>query len=410
MSASTRSTMDPAVRRARVAVAILFVANGITLSNMIPWFPVIKADLSLSNTAFGVAVAAYPLGALALGAMSGPLISRFGSGRSATAFAVVTASFLPLVAIAPSFWTFAGAMVFMGAGDAVTDAAMNSHGLRVQRRYGRSIINAFHALWSTGAVAGGLIGSVAIGLGVTRPAHLSGVALFVIVLVLVTGRWLLPGPEHAERTDEGLEEHGAGLRSAIVSAPLVLLGLGVLLMSSTGLEDTAGTWSGVYLSEVVGAPAGALGLGFVSAQVLMVVGRVTGDRVVDRFGAVNVARWGLLLSAAGMLIVVMSTSLAPALLGFAMSGLGVATIYPLGMAAAGEIPGVRSGDGVTLVSWLARVGFLVVPPAIGLVADTVSLPAALAMVVAAAVAGSFLAPLLRPRGAVKTASDAPEAA
>ena len=386
-------------------MAVLFIANGITLSNLIPWYPVIKSDLVLSNTMFGIAVAAYPLGALALGTSSGPLIARLGSGRTATSFAVVTAAFLPVVALAPGFWTFAAAMTMMGAADAVTDAAMNSHGLRVQRRYGRSIINSFHALWSSGAVAGGLVGSVAIGIGLTRPVHLSGIAALVIVLVLVTGRWLLPGPEHAERTDEAQEDHGVGLRSAVMSAPLVLVGLGVLLMSSTALEDTAGTWSGVYLKEVVGAPAGALGLGFVAAQVLMVVGRLTGDRVVDRLGPVNVARWGLLLSASGMLVVVLSTNLLLVLVGFAMSGLGVATIYPLGMVAAGEIPGVRSGDGVTLVSWLGRVGFLVVPPAIGAVADAVSLPAALAMVVVAAFGGSFLAPLLRPRDVVAPTRD-----
>jgi MFS family permease len=402
MPEPTSTPVSPAVRRARVAVAVLFVANGITLSNLIPWYPVVKSDLVLSNTMFGIAVAAYPLGALALGAGSGPLIARLGSGRTATAFAVVTAAFLPAVALAPNFWTFAGAMTLMGAGDAITDAAMNSHGLRVQRRYGRSIINSFHALWSSGAVAGGLVGSAAIGLGLTRPVHLSGIAVLVIVLVLVTGRWLLPGPEHAERTDEANDDHGAGLRAAVVAAPLVLLGLGVLLMASTALEDTAGTWSGVYLKEVVAAPAGALGLGFVAAQVLMVLGRVTGDRVVDRLGPVNVARWGLLLSASGMLVVVLSTNLYLVLLGFGMSGLGVSTIYPLGMVAAGEIPGVRSGDGVTLVAWLGRVGFLVVPPVIGAVADAVSLPAALAMVVAAAVGGSFLAPLLRPRDVVPT--------
>ena len=51
-----------------------------------------------------------------------------------------------------------------GEHDAITDVAQNSHGLRVQRLYGRSILNSFHAVWSSGAVLGGLLGGAA-----TRP-------------------------------------------------------------------------------------------------------------------------------------------------------------------------------------------------------------------------------------------------
>ncbi len=392
----TPSPIDPAVRRARVAVAILFVVNGVALANLIPWYPVIKEDLGMTNTVLGIAVAGFAFGALAFGTASGPLIARFGSARTSTVWAVVMAAMLPIIALAPSPWTLALAMVGMGSADAIMDAAMNAHGLRVQRRYGRSIINSFHALWSAGAVAGGLVASFAIGAGVARPVHLTVVAVVVAGVALATSGWLLPGAENTERATEATGGNGDGLVGAWRVAPLVLLGLGVIMMASTALEDTAGTWSGVYLKEVVSAPAATLGLGFVASQSLMFVGRIFGDRVVDRFGPSQVARVGLLLSAAGITVVVLSSSLVGVIAGFAMSGLGVSTIYPLGVAASAEIPGVRSGDGITIVTWLARVGFLAVPPAIGAVADATSLPVALTMVVVAAVGGSFLANLLTP--------------
>ena len=40
-------------------------------------------------------------------------------------------------------------------------------GLRVQRVYGRSIVNSFHGIWSVGAVAGGLMGAATIALDVS---------------------------------------------------------------------------------------------------------------------------------------------------------------------------------------------------------------------------------------------------
>ena len=49
-------------RRARVATAALFLTNGALFANLLPRYPEIKADLGLSNTAFGLAVAAFSAG------------------------------------------------------------------------------------------------------------------------------------------------------------------------------------------------------------------------------------------------------------------------------------------------------------------------------------------------------------
>ncbi len=40
-------------RRARIAVAALFLTNGAIFANLLPRFPEIKADLALSNTEYG---------------------------------------------------------------------------------------------------------------------------------------------------------------------------------------------------------------------------------------------------------------------------------------------------------------------------------------------------------------------
>jgi hypothetical protein len=78
-----------------------------------------------------------------------------------------------------------------------------------------------------------------------------------------------------------------------------------------------------------------------------------------------------------------------------MAGLGVATLIPAVMHTADELPGLPHGVGLTIVSWLLRVGFLISPAVVGLVADATSLRVALLGVVLAGLGvlalGRFLA-------------------
>ncbi|GAA1831957.1 hypothetical protein GCM10009772_07000 [Pseudonocardia alni subsp. carboxydivorans] len=120
-------------RRARAAVALVFLTNGLVYANLLPRFPQIKADLGLSNTQLGLAVAAMPFAALLAGLTAGPLIARFTSARVASFGMAVIALGVVLVGFAPSWALFATAMLLVGASDAVVDVAQNAHGLRVQR-------------------------------------------------------------------------------------------------------------------------------------------------------------------------------------------------------------------------------------------------------------------------------------
>src|ERR1700738_1894855 len=70
-------------RRARIAVAALFLTNGALFANLLPRYPEIKADLGLSNAEYGAAVAAFSVGALVTGSLAASLIRRFHSARVA---------------------------------------------------------------------------------------------------------------------------------------------------------------------------------------------------------------------------------------------------------------------------------------------------------------------------------------
>ena len=376
-------------RRARVAVAALFLSNGALFANLLPRYPEIKADLGLSNAAYGVAVAAFSVGALVTGPVAAWLIRRFRSSRVAVWGSACIALFAWLAAVAPSVPTFAAALFVAGGADAVTDVAQNAHGLRVQRHYGRSIINSFHAVWSAGAILGGAMGAAAIALHVPRGTHLAASAVVFTVLCVVAYRFLLPGPDEAANTIRA-----SGVRSgARVATYAALVALVTIAIAAATVEDAGSSWATLYMRDL-GAPGAIAVSGYIAAVGFQFVGRLLGDRLVDRFGQRAVARIGGVITAVGMGSALAFPSMPAVIAGFAAAGLGVATLIPAAMQRADELPGLKPGTGLTAVTWLMRVGFVFAPMVVGTIADAFSLRAGLLTVPVAGVAVVALAGVL----------------
>ncbi|MFD4021339.1 MFS transporter [Streptomyces sp. SH5] len=406
MTVDTETRPLPAARHARAAVAVLFFTNGALFANLLPRYPQIKEDLAIGNGAYGLAVAAFPAGAITAGLAAGLLIRRMGSARVAVLGTLLTGAGILAAGLAPSVALFATALFLAGAMDALTDVAQNAHGLRVQRLYGRSILNSFHAVWSIGAVTGGLMAAGAMALGLSLGAHL---AVSAVVLVATAGaalRFCLPGPDNepektgpqgtsAEKTGpEGLAAAGARGTSRV---GVVLAALVLIATAGTLVEDAGSSWAALYLSDALDASAALAAWGFIALVGAQFIGRVIGDRLVDRFGQRAVARAGGLITAAGMGLALAVPTLPGTVLGFALAGFGVATLVPAAMHEADALPGLKPGSGLTIVSWLMRLGFLLSPPIVGQVADAAGLRTGLLVIPAAGVLVVVLAGVLRAR-------------
>lgn len=376
-------------RRARTAVAALFLTNGALFANLLPRYPEIKADLSLSNSAYGVSIAAFSAGALLAGPSAAALIRRFRSSRVALAGTLLLAAFTLLAGLAPAPLLFAGALFVAGAADSVTDVAQNAHGLRVQRRYGRSIINSLHAVWSAGAVLGGLMGAAAIGLGIDRGVHLAASAVLFSAVCVVAYRFLLPGPDD-QGSSEADHERVETVSPTTYLVLAALVGIGI---AGAVIEDAGTSWATLYLREL-GSPAALAVSGYVALVGAQFVGRLIGDRLVDRFGERTVARVGGVIVAVGMGVALAWPTVPTTILGFAAAGFGSATLVPAAMHGADRLPGLRRGTGLTVVTWLMRVGFLVAPPVVGVIADAAGLRVGLLSVCAAGVVAAILAAVL----------------
>jgi MFS family permease len=380
-------------RRARAAVAALFLTNGALFANLLPRYPEIKSDLHLSNAVYGAAIAAFSGGALVAGLTAAALIRRYRSSRVAVAGTIGIAVFVIAAGLAGTPVVLAAALFVAGASDAITDVAQNAHGLRVQRNYGRSIINSFHAVWAVGAILGGLMGAAAIALHIPRATHLAVAGVVFSAVVVIAYPYLLRGPDH---DDHPSARSGSG-GGAGIAVYATLVALVVIAIAGATVEDAGSSWATLYLRDSLGAPGPVAAFGYVALVGFMFVGRLIGDRMVDRFGERAVVRVGGFLAASGMGAALAFPSVPGTIAGFAAAGLGVATLIPAAMHGADQLPGMRPGTGLTAVTWLMRVGFFGAPLLVGVVADATSLRVGLLSVSVAGVVVMALAGALSGR-------------
>jgi MFS family permease len=380
-------------RRARIATAALFLTNGAIFANLLPRYPEIKADLHLSNAVYGAAVAAFSGGALVAGLAAATLIRRYGSSRVAVVGTIGIAVFVVVAGLATTPLVLAAALFVAGASDSITDVAQNAHGLRVQRDYGRSIINSFHAVWAVGAILGGLMGAGAIAVHMPRSTHLAIAAFVFSAIVVIAYPYLLRGPDHDDHPS-ARSDGGGGAGIAIYAT---LVALVVIAIAGATVEDAGSSWATLYLRDSLGAPGAVAAFGYIALVGFMFIGRLIGDRMVDRFGERAVARVGGFVAATGMGAALAFPSVPGTIAGFAAAGLGVATLIPAAMHGADQLPGMRPGTGLTVLTWLMRVGFFGAPLLVGVIADATSLRIGLLSVPVAGVVVMALAGALSAR-------------
>ncbi len=383
-------SVRPVPRSARFAVTAIFAVNGLILSNWVPRIPAVQRNLDLSKGQLGLALLGVAVGALLMMPLIGGLVARFGSRPATTAAVVALAGAVLLPALAGGLVTLTLALVVLGAANGALDVAMNAQAVAVERRYGLPIMSSFHAAFSFGGLAGAILGGLAAAAGIEPLPHLAAVGVAGVAAGLAAARGLLPAAADAQRE----VSPGAGPTFARPSRRLV--GLGVLAFSCLLGEGAMADWSAVYLDGTLGTGPGLAAAGFAAFSLTMAFGRLIGDRLAARWGPVVLARWGGALVAVSLALALLMEHPAAAIAGFGGVGAGLAGIVPVVFSAAGRIPSLAPGPAIAAVSTLGYSGFLVGPPAIGLLAEVSSLGIALGLVILMGVLIAALAGTVAP--------------
>jgi MFS family permease len=393
------------------AVAVVFVANGLGGPSFLPRLPERQAALGLSDAELGVVLVGMAAGALAASPLAGRAVGRLGSRPVVVAAALALAAGLWTAGAAPEPVVLFVALAAIGAADATMDIAMNANGAAYERRSEGSIMHRLHGAWSLGALAGAGLAAAAAGLAVPLTWQLVAIGVVIAAGVLVAR----PGLVHGDAADaasavspcsarssgaERLGDDRGGTRAPSRRAIGLLLVLGAATVGGAIIEGAPSDWSAIRL-ERLGAGPGAAALGFAAFMTGMLIGRLVGDHLTDRFGGATVLRGGMALVAGGLVVGAVVDHPAVFALGLVLAGVGASGLFPLAFSAAANTPGVAPGAGAATVSLAARLGFLVEPLVMGGLAELLGLRwafvvvAGVALAVAAA-AGRVIPPTARP--------------
>ena len=336
-----------------------------------PITPFLKEELRLSYTVSSFHFTAFAVGILLIGLGGHLLVQRIGRWRSlwvgvigmSLSTLLLLAGKSPVITIGACFLMgLVGSLIL-----AIVPAAL-SDGHGELRAVALSEANMISSVVATAAPL--MVGWFAHFTGGWRLA-LGIVAFTPILMFLSLGK----GTSSAEASP--LEER----TQANQPLPTLFWVYWVTIVLAVSVEFCMIFWSADYLENVLGMikadAAQALSL-FLGA---MILGRITGSRLVQRFSTHRVVTVSILMASIGFLIFWKTDNVFVGLSGLFITGLGVANLYPFILSLA-----IGAGDGNTVqasarATLASGTAILALPLALGRLADAVGIRSAYGIVV-----------------------------
>ncbi|MBQ1095925.1 MFS transporter [Streptomyces sp. b94] len=367
--------------RLRIALTAFFALDGFVFAGWVVRIPAIKEQTGASASALGMALLGVSAGAVVTMTLTGRLVRRYGSHPVTVACAVLLCLSIALPPLTHSALALGAVLLLFGSAYGGINVAFNSAAVDLVAVLRHPIMPSFHAAFSLGGMVGaGLGGLVAGSLSPVR--HLLGLTVLGLLVTLVAGRALLrcePAvpPDRTDRAERAPRRLDRRTRRLVIT-------FGLIALCTAYGEGAMADWGALHLEQDLDASPGMAAAGYSCFALAMTVGRLTGTTLLERLGRTATVVAGGTTAVAGMLLGSLAPSVWAALFGFAITGLGLANIFPVAVERAGALGGP---SGVATASTLGYGGMLLGPPAIGFMADWFSLPAALTSVaVLAAVA------------------------
>lgn len=360
----------------RFAVLSFFLAQGLCFSSWASRIPDIKEIFTVNDALYwGIVLFMIPVGKFVAIPLAGYLVSKLGSrimvqisimGYALSLFAIGTA--LNIYMLGVFLFCFG---VFWN----LCDISLNTQGIGIERLYGRTIMASFHGGWSLAACLGALIGFIMIVSDVTPFWHFTLIAALILLLTMLSRRYLQEDVSTAEVKEEAVEDKSEKWQY-IKKPEMLLIKLGLVGLFALVVESAMFDWSGVYFESVLQVPK-SLQIGFLVFMVMMTVGRFLANYAYRIWGKQRV----LQLSGAFIFIGFFTSALLGSTVdsmvlkvivnsfGFMLVGLGISSMVPTIYSLVGAKSKTPVGIALTILSSISFIGSLVAPLLIGAISQ-----------------------------------------
>ena len=380
--------------RARIAITTAFIINGTVIGALYARIPDIKEQLDISNSALGIALLCLPLGLLFGLGFSGKQSAKRGSAPVTYYSTYALAIALLIVGPVINYYTFCLTFVLFGACLATQDVAMNSHAIVLEHEADKRYMSTFHATFSMGALAGGLLG----GFFAQQKTTIMWQCAFIAMLIFLANFFVRNMFLSAD-----LDKHAVEGKKKI-KRPKIFIIVGLLGTCAAIGEGSAGDWGAILARDTFNATPFISTLPYICFSAAMVIGRLFGDRLATKYGPMNLIIGGGSIAGIGLGGGLLVGGVGGVVFGWFAAGIGLSIVVPMLFTQAGEIAKTRfegqfaPSEGVAIVSGIAYFGFLVGPPILGFLGDAIGLRWALMVPAILALLMAFGAkPVLSPK-------------
>jgi len=342
---------------------IFFIQFAVALSvgAFLSRLPDLQRKFGLAEGELGLLLAVLSSGVLCGLTFAVRFIERLGARKTAFVTVFGASLFLALIPWMPSAPSavplFFIAGIFTGAFEINANIETDRHEALLEYR----IMNRAHGMWSLGFCLTALVAAGMRQAAVSIELH----TFLTLVIVLIAGSIVFSGIENAPKRRDAHPGHAPLIAFPTVGLlPLCLVGAAPLLAEGASVD-----WSAIYIRDVFAVEPFVGGLGVTIFSLLIAIGRLGMDPVVDRFNPRPVAITLLGITAVGVVMVATATHPVVALAGFGLTGIGCSSVYPLAISAAARR---RDRPALVSVAALGQTTFLVFfagPPLLGFVAE-----------------------------------------
>lgn len=368
------------LKKSRLSISLLFFLCGINFATWATRIPNFKENLNLSDGELGSILVGLPLGSIISLPIAGKLITLYSSRTISLLAVFLYMIILPsLGLINQPIALFIGLFGFGMAGD-ILNIAMNTQVIALEEKMNKIIMSSFHAIFSLGLMVGSLIGGIFIK-HVTILEHFIIITLFNVLSIFL----FYPNLLKDEKKENSENSH-----FNIFKFPKKLIILSIIGLCGMLTEGAMADWIPLYFKEYALDNPYNFTIGFTSFGIAMVLGRILGDWISNRYGIKKILTLSGFLISMGMAIMLLVENYITKTLGCFIIGMGISTIVPLVYSAAGKTKEIAPSIAIAGVSTIAYAGFLAGPPLIGFISELSKLPVALSIFIILGITASMI--------------------
>ena len=345
----------------RIAIVIFFFVNGFLYANCTGRLPELKDYFGVSNSTLGTMLFTTALGALVAMPLTGWLTTRYNSGKLTIYAGFLFCCIVPFIPYSQNIWIGRASFFLTGFFSGAMDITMNGQAVFVERKYKKTIMSSFHAAFSIGMALGAGSGSLFAKYHYSLRYHLINVAVGGIVALAAVSPVILQ--QQATNTVVAAE------KSSKRRIPLIIWLIAVIGFCGMTGEGSMVDWSAIYMHTVVGKTTAFSALAVGAFATAMTIGRLFGDRLIDKAGKQTILFGSCFAAIVGLAIALLFVSAPAVLFGFFLVGIGLSNVVPLTYSTAGNIKGIEPAAGIAIASTIGYSGFFLSPPVIGYLAD-----------------------------------------